>query len=302
MLSFLRIIKFALQDIYRNMSLSLMTVLILVLMLISINTFIVVNVITDEAVNTVKEQIDVSVYFAYDANDEQIEEVKEYIGSFPEVTEVKYLTREEVLVDFKNKHADNEDILASLEELTDNPLGPTMIVKTRDPKDYSKVIAALTIPEYESIVEAKTFGDTEKAINRIHTITTQVEKFTGTISILFAIIAFLIIFNTVRVAIYTQRIEISIKKLVGATNWFVRGPYLIESFVFSIVSLAITYVLVVVLLNIMDPYITIVFGREMILRDYYSANLLFLLLVQFASVLFLNIFSSLLAMRKHLKV
>jgi len=302
MLSFLRIIKFALQDMYRNMSLSLMTVLILILMLLSINTFVVINIITTEAVNTVKEQIDVSVYFAYDANDEQIEEVKEYIGSFPEVTEVKYLTREEVLADFKTKHADNKDIMASLDELTDNPLGPTMIVKTRDPKDYGKVITALTIPEYESIVEAKTFGDTEKAINRIHTITTQVEKFALALSILFAIIAFLIIFNTVRVAIYTQRIEISIKKLVGATNWFVRGPYLIESFVFSIVSLAITYVLVVVLLNIMDPYITIVFGREMILRDYYSANLLFLLLVQFASVLFLNIFSSLLAMRKHLKV
>lgn len=302
MLSFFRLIKFALQDIYRNFSLSFMTILILVLMLLSINTFVIINVITGEAVKSVKEQIDVSVYFAYDADDVQIEEVKSYIDSFPEVKEVVYITREEVLESFKTQHADNTDIMTSLEELGENPLGSTMIVRTREPQDYEKVITALTIPEYENIIEAKTFGDTQKAIERIDTITKQVEKFAAGISILFAIIAFFIIFNTIRVAIYTQRTEISIKKLVGATNWFVRGPYLVESFIFSVISLIITCIFVRVGLHFMDPYVEIVFGKAQILSNYYNSNLIMLLSIQFGSVLLLTILSSLLAMRKHLRV
>ncbi len=302
MLSFLRLIRFALQDIYRNFSLSFMTILILVLMLLSINTMMVVNVITGQAVKSVKEQIDVSVYFAYDASEDQINEVKSYINSFPEVTEVLYLNSDQVLAEFKQQHADNPEILSSLEELGENPLGPTMVVKTRDPKDYKKVINALTIPEYENIIEAKTFADTEKAIERIDIITTQVERFAGVISILFAIIAFFIIFNTIRVAIYTQRTEISIKKLVGASSWFVRGPYILEAFIFSFVSLVIAYILVRFGVYFMDPYVEVVFGESQILTSYYDSNTITLLSIQFGSVLLLTVLSSLLAMRKHLRV
>ncbi|HBU07192.1 MAG TPA: hypothetical protein DEB09_03860 [Candidatus Magasanikbacteria bacterium] len=302
MLSLLRIIKFALQDMFRNFSLSFMTVLILVLMLLSVNTFVIVNVITSQAVQTVKDQIDVSVYFAPDAPDAKIEEVKTFIDSFPEVTEIVYQDRAQVLAQFKEQHKDNAEIMASIDELGNNPLGPTMIIKTREPQDYEKVIMALTIPEYENIIEAKTFGDTQKAIDRIHVITTQVERFTMVISVLFAIIAFLIIFNTIRVAIYTQRIEISIKKLVGATNWFVRGPYLVESFIFSIFSLVFGLILTRLSLYIVDPYITIIFQKPNILTDYYTTNLLYLILVQFFVVLFLTLISSLFAMRRHLKV
>ena len=302
MLSLFRIIKFALQDMVRNFSLSFMTVLILVLMLLSVNTLTVVNVITKEAVQTVKDQIDVSVYFSNDANDEQIQEVKSYIDSFPEVTDITYLDRDQVLAQFKEQHKDNTEIVASLDELGENPLGPTMIIKTREPQDYQKVITALTIPEYESIIEAKTFGDTEKAISRIQVVTTQVERFTLTISVLFAVIAFFIIFNTIRVAIYTQRIEISIKKLVGATSWFVRGPYIAESFIFSIISVFVSYIIIKIVLHFVDPYMAIIFQREAILVNYYQANLLYLLTIQFLVVLFLTVMSSLLAMRKHLKV
>jgi len=302
LLGFLRVSKFALQNIGRNFSLSLMTILILILMLLSINTLVIINVLTAEAVKSVKDQIDVSIYFVHDASSKQIAEVKSYVNSFPEVVEIKYLTEDEVLAQFREQHKDNAEIIASLEELDENPLGPTMIVTTREPKDYEKVITALTVPEYENIIEAKTFGDTEKAIERIHTITTQVERFTIAISILFAIIAFLIIFNTIRIAIYTHRIEISIKKLVGASNWFVRGPYLIESLIFSFLSVLITYGLVVLVIHLMDPYIAVVFGETGILTNYYNSSIILLLGIQFLAVLLLTIFSSLLAMRKHLRV
>jgi len=302
MFSILRVIKFAFQDMIRNIGLSAMTVLILVLMLLSVNTLVIINTITGEAVRTIKEQIDVSVYFNEEATAEEVEEIKSYVNSFPEVVEIKYFSEEEVLAGFREQHADNPEIIAALDELGENPLGSTMIIRTREPKDYEKVITSLSVPEYENIIEAKTFGDTEKAIDRIHVITTQVERFGVALSALFAFIAFLIIFNTIRVAIYTQRSEISIKKLVGASNWFVQGPYIIESFIFTISSIAITGGLILLSLRFLDPYVEIVFGKTDMLANYYQTNLWLLLLIHFVSVLLLTVLSSILAMRKYLRV
>lgn len=302
MLSFLRIIKFALQDIVRNAGLSAMTILILVLMLLSVNTLVVINVLTNEAVNSVESQIDVSVFFSPVASEEDISEVKEYVASFPEVVETVYLTREEILAEFREEHKNNPEVLASLDELGENPLGATLVIRTDNPESYAKIVQALTVPEYQDIIEAKTFGDTEQAIERIHTITRQVERFALAISVLFAVIAFLIIFNTIRVAIYTQRIEIAIKKLVGASNWFVSGPYLVESLIFTLLSVFFTSILVYLSLRLLDPYMAVIFGGTSILTNYYFSHIIFLLSIQFGSVLLLTVLSSLLAMRKHLKV
>ena len=296
-----RIIKFSFQDIVRNMSLSVMTVLILVLMLLSINTLIIVRVLTDRSITSVKDQIDVSIYFDPTAPEEKITEVRDFVSGLPEVTEERYLSREEVLEEFKSTYSGNSEIIASLDELGTNPLGSTLIVKTREPRDYEKIIAALSVPEYEDIIEAKTFGDTETAIDRIETVTHQVERFTYALTALFAVIAVVIIFNTIRVAIYTQRAEIGIKRLVGATNWFISGPYIVESLIFSVVSSAITGVAVWFTLRFLDPYISVVFESNAILTNYFSSHILFLLGIQFGSVFLLTLISSLLAMRKYLR-
>ncbi|MFH1286841.1 MAG: permease-like cell division protein FtsX [Candidatus Magasanikbacteria bacterium] len=302
MASIFRIIKFAFQDIVRNASLSLMTILILVLMLLSINTLFIVDVLTKQATASIKEQIDVSIYFDHEASDENITEIRDYVSAFPEVVEMNLYTKDQVLEKFKEEHAQSPEILKSLEELKENPLGATMVVKMKNPGDYKKIIDALSVPEYEYIIEAKTFGDTERAINKIDTITTQVERFSLALSAFFAIIAFLIIFNTIRVSIFTQRIEISIKKLVGATNWFIRGPYILVSLIFSIISTAIAYTLVVFGAQFLDPYIAIVFQTDPFLTNYFKSNIIMLAGLQLISVFLLTLVSSMLAMRRHLRV
>ncbi len=296
-----RIIKFSFQDIVRNMSLSFMTILILILMLLSINTLIIVRVLTNQSIQSVKDQIDVSIYFDPTASDEKIQEVRDFVASLPEVEEDRYLTKEAVLEEFKKTYSGNTEIIDSLNELGGNPLGSTLIVKTKEPKDYQTIISALSVPEYESIIEAKTFGDTETAIDRIQTITVQVERFTYALTALFAIIAFVIIFNTIRVAIYTQRAEIGIKRLVGATNWFISGPYLVESFIFTVISIVITSAIAYFTLTFLDPYISVIFESPAILTNYFTSHILLLTGVQFGAVFFLTLFSSMLAMRRYLR-
>ena len=301
MLSFFRVIRFACQDIIRNMSLSFMTVLILLLMLLSVNTLLVIRVLTDEATSSIKNEIDVSIYFIPDVSDQIIQEVRAYIDSFPEVTQSTLLDRDDVLKKFQEEHSDNPDILSALEELGTNPLGAALIVKTREPGDYKKIIEAISVPEYETLIEAKTFDDTEKAIERIDVITTQVERFSLILSIFFGIIAFLIIFNTIRIIIYTQRNEITIKKLVGATNWFIRGPYLVEAFLFSIISVGVTYALVLSAAHVIDPFAATIFGKHDVLTSYFQSGIVWLAGSQFLTVLLLTTITSLLAMRKHLR-
>lgn len=302
MISFLRVIKFAFQDIYRNLSLSVMTVLILILMLLSVNTVVFIRILTAQATSTIKDQIDVSIYFDHNASDKQVEEMKKYVNSFPEVTESNYYTKEQTLEQFKKTYADNPKIINALAELNENPLGSMLVVKTREPGDYRKIIQALSVPEYKDIVEARTFEDTEKAIDRIDTITHNVEQFSLALSAFFALISFIIIFNTIRVSIYTQRIEISIKKLVGATNWFIRGPYIIESLIFSSISTLISAVAVIFAAKGLDPYVGSIFQKPGFLTDYLFSHIVLLFAYQFAAVLLLTIVSTLLAMRKHLKV
>ena len=302
MLSFLRVVKFALQDIVRNSSLSMMTILVLILMLLSINTVVVIRLLTEEASANIKDRIDVSIYFDHSATDTQIEEVKSFIKSFPEVTDTVFYTREEVLDQFRKTYKDSQEIVGALDELEDNPLGATMVVKTRETSDYQKIITALGVPEYENIIESKTFQDTEKAISRIDMIMVQVERFSVALSIFFAIIAFVIIFNTIRISIYTQRIEISIKKLVGASNWFVRGPYMLVSIIFSVVSAVLTYLIMLLTANFLDPYIEVIIGKADFLTMYFNSKKMLLLGSQCAIVLVLTILSSLIAMRRHLRV
>lgn len=301
MLSFFRVIRFAFQDIIRNLSLSIMTVLILILMLLSLNTLLVIRVLTQAAITAVESQIDLSIFFIPSATDKQIADVRAHVTSFPEVSATEYLDRDQVLAAFKNQHQDSADILASLQELGDNPLGPTLVVKSPDPKNYEKIIASLNVPEYNQIITAKTFADTEKAIERINTITSNVERLSLAFTFFFAVISLIIIFNTIRVAIYTERLEITIKKLVGASNWFVRGPYIIEAMIFSLIATALAFAFVLLATNLLDPYMAVIFQTSPFLTEYFKSHILLLLPAELGGVLLLTIGTSLIAMRRYLR-
>lgn len=302
MSSFLRILKFAFQDLWRNLSLSFMTVFILVLMLLSVNTLWSLDIITKEAVEAVKKQIDISIYFVPEATQKNVGDIKSYIELFPEVVSIQLQSKEEVLSAFREQHKLQKEALEALDELGANPFGPTMIIKTKEPKDYKKIIDALNVPEYENLIEAKSFDNHEDAIERLQNITNRVERIGFGLTILFAIISFLIIFNTIRVAIATQRVEISIKRLVGASNWFIRGPYLVESFVFTLLSIVGTIGLVYLALRWIDPYLAVVLPNGFALTNYFYSNMLMLFGSQALAVLILTIISSGLAMRRQLKV
>ncbi len=286
----------------RNLGLSFMTVFILVLMLLSVNTLWSMDAVTKEAVGLVKNEVTVSFYLNPSISDKDVTTLQSYIASYQEVQSVHVLSREDVLKSFQQRHQFSGEVLQALGELGSNPFGPTIVVQTKEPGDYKKIIQALDTPDYDKIIDGKSFEGHEEALDRIQTITNKIEQVGLGMSLLFALIAFLIIFNMVRVAINTQRTEISIKRLVGASNWFIRAPYLVQSVFFTLLSISLTAAIMYFACRWLDTYLGVVFPNNFSLSVYYNTHLIFLFGLQTVAVLLLTVLSSSLAMRRQLKV
>jgi cell division transport system permease protein len=160
----------------------------------------------------------------------------------------------------------------------------------------------LDVPEYKKLVESKSFDDHSTMLNKINVITSQFEYLALVASVSFGVIAFLIIFNAIRIAIYSQRTEISIKKLVGASNWFIRGPFLVSGALFGLLSMGITAALIWGAVRFVDPYVSVIFGTGFSLTKEVWQNSMKVFGIEFVAVMVLVAISCFSAMRRHLKV
>ncbi|XOU94992.1 MAG: cell division protein FtsX [Candidatus Kerfeldbacteria bacterium] len=300
---FTRTIKFALQGFIRNIWLSIVTIIILILMIFSVTMVAGINFVAEKAIDSVKEKVDVSVYFKPDALEEDIINVQYRLESLSEVKEVNYISKSVALDNFKEKHKDDEIILESINELDENPLSATLVIKANTIDDYPNILTVLENPDYTAIISDRNFDNNESVINRLSELSNQLERIGIIVSIVFIIIAILIVFNTIRINIYTHREEIGIMKLVGATNWFVRAPFLVESMLYAVLSVAITLALLYPLLSVITPQVNIFFeGYNLDIISYFNTNLIQIIAWQLAFVIVLNIISSSIAIGRYLRV
>lgn len=297
----IRVLKFSVQDMIRNASLATMTVVVLSLLLISVNTVLGIRFLTQQAVVSVKDKIDLSIYLKPTVRPETVAALENKIKTVPEVKAIRTVSREEALESFKTAYSSQPEIIAALSEVGENPLGPALVVKTDDPKDYQKVITILNEPQFSDVVEDKSFADTQLTIEKIGIISNRIEQFVWAISFVFGLVAIIIVYTTIRVAIYTERVEIAVKKLVGASNWFIRGPYLVEAIILSTLSLGISLIIVSAAVQALDPYFSPLLSQNNVLTNYLSTNILMLAGFEYLAVLILSLGTSAFAMRQYLK-
>ena len=277
-----------------------MTVVMLTVTLISVNVLIAMSAMTKQAITTLKDKIDISIYFSPEATDNQVQEVREFLGKFPEIKDMQVKTRDQVLAEFKEQHKNNPDVLASLADLEGNPLGSKIIVKTFEPDQYTSITSALDTPELKKLIENISYDSHREVITKLQRITKYVERTMLGVTALSIMIAFLIIFNTIRVTIYTQREEISIKKLVGASNWFIRAQFFLDGLVYAVVSVGAGMLVVFGALRLFDGSVQTLFNAAFSLSTYFATHPL-IFVYEVVGVLFLTWISSALAMRKYLR-
>jgi cell division transport system permease protein len=302
MLSLLRIIKFSFQDIVRNIWLSIVTITILILALFSINMLFTVKLISQNAVSAVKEKINISLYFKADASEAMILDVRQKVEAMPGVKETTFISKNQALENFRNKNKNNPEILNALKELGKNPLSPSLIILPEDFDNSANLITSLKMLESDAI-ESRDFSDNSTILEKITFITSRVNEIGMFLIIIFVLTSLLVVYNAIRVAIYTHRQEIEIMRLVGASNFFIYMPYLFSTFIYSLISILVIIISFYPFLTILQPYLEVFFTDYSInILTYYVNNFWFIFGLQFLAVFGITMIASLLAARKYAKV
>jgi len=141
-------------------------------------------------------------------------------------------------------------------------------------------------------------------IERLSGLSDQIQKIALGVTVIFIIISFLVVFNTIRIAIYTHREEIGIMKLVGASNWFVRIPFLIEGVLYAFFATVITIAILAPVLGFLAPHLNDAFfaSYNINISQFFETHLLSLIAYQFLGAAFLNMASASFAISRYLKV
>jgi len=302
LLSFARVIKFSLQDIGRNIWLSLVTIIILVLALFSINLLLVVKVISATVISAVKEKIDISLYLRTNTEENRILALKAKISKLEQVKDIEYISQQAALESFKVKHKNNPEILQALVELGKNPLSPSLVIKPKSIDQSDELIANLNKID-DDIIESRNFADRKTMLEKINSITDKVSEAGLLMSLVFVFITLLVVYNAIRVAIYTHRMEIGIMKLVGASNWFIRAPYLLSSIIYTLIGLIATIIIFYPFLGLLQPYLEAFFiGYNFNVISYFNSHFIAIFGIEFLAAALINALASLVAVSKYSKV
>ncbi len=301
-----RIIKYGSVGFIRNSFVSLSTILVMTITLFVIGSLIFIGAVLNTTLEQVRDKVDINVYFVTTAPEGSILSLKNSIEALPEVAEVTYTSREEALERFRERHKDDQLTLQALEELEENPLGASLSIRAKETSQYEGIATflendAAVSPGEETLVEKINYFQNKVAIDRLTQVIDSSEQFGLAIIIFLLAASVMITFNTIRLAIYTARDEISVMKLVGAANSYVRGPFVFEGVLYGITAGFITLILFYPLTLWLGP-VTEGFFNEINIFQYYLDNFGEIFLIIMGTGIFLGAVSSYLAVRRYLKV
>ncbi|MBU0731617.1 ABC transporter permease [Patescibacteria group bacterium] len=295
--------KFAAQNFRRNLWLSVITVFILVLTLFTISLVFTINLVADQALNSIQEKIDIDIFFSSTASESDIIEAQVYLQQMPEVDQVTYISKDDALEKFAASHLDDPNIQESIAELEENPLPASLVVTAYELDDYKVILNNFEASQFNEFAQDKSFTDYQLVIEKLSNIINRIYQIGFILSIFFIIISVFVVFNTIRMATYAQREELGIMKLVGATNAFIRAPFFMEAIFYAILSAVITIVIFYPTVLLASPYINSFFeGYDFDFMYYFNQYVLHVFFLELAVALFLTTVSSMIAITRYLKV
>ncbi len=301
-----RIFRTGFFNFWRNGTVSLASVMIMIVTLAFIGFIIFSGAILNTALTELKNKVDVNVTFIPNASEEDILSIKSSLERLPAVSLVTYVSREQALEDFKARHADDQAILAALDELNDNPLGATLNIKATDPSQYSSIAEFLDngqalSTDGTSIIDHVNYFQNKIAIDKLTNIIHASDRLSIVIAIIFIAISILIAFNTIRLTIYIARDEISVMRLVGASTSYIQGPFIVVGIIYGVVA-GITTLFLFLPLTYWLGGVTENFFIGLNIFNYYLHNIPQILLIIIGSGIVIGGLSSVLAIRRYLKV
>ena len=298
--SFSRIIKTASVSLWRNRGLSLVSTLIMVITLIIISIFLSINIVTSKVTKALESRIDMVAYLREEASEDQITSLKRMLSNRSDVLEVEYVSKDEALKRWQERYRDNDKIRNAV-SAENNPLPRSLEIKTKKTADLENVAKVLEDRSYSFVIRELSYTKNRDTINRLIRITNFVKIGGWSLSALFILISIMVIYNTIRLTIFARSDEIEIMRLVGASDWYVRGPFIAEGIAYGIAATIIASLLLLLSFHLIVPQVKQYLGDFDLGGGYLGINVGLVILVQFFVGIILGFLCSFSAIKKYLK-
>lgn len=253
------------------------------------------------AIASLQESVDISAYIQNTATPEEVARLKGELKALPEVREVRYVSKEQALETFVQAHKQDEVVLESLEIVGQNPLLASLNITAFSADQYPAIAEFLKNTSLSSTISSVDYFDRALVIERLAKVSAGIQSAVFLVILFASFIAVLVAFNTIRLTIYSSRDEIEIMRLVGASNWFIRGPFIIQGIIVGVLATLIATLLFFPLTLFLGLKLQ-AFAPGFNLFEYFTANLFWILLLQFGVGIGLGVVSALLALGRYLKV
>lgn len=301
-----RIVRAGFVGFFRNGFVTLAAVLVMTTTLFALGVMLAVGSALDSVLANLTEKVDVNVYFVVDASEENILAFKESVEALPEVARVTYTSREDALARFRERHEGDQITLQALEELSDNPLGASFAILARDIRQYETIAQFLNAKTASavgssSIIDRISYSEESKrrAIENLSSIIDASRALGFGALVFLIVVSVLIVFNTIRLAIYTSRDEIAVMQLVGASDSYVQGPFLIQGVLYGVLGGLLALILLYPLALYLAQDSEAFFGTFNTL-SYYASSFVFLFFTLLGTGIALGVLSSWLSVRRYL--
>jgi len=299
--AFKRILKFGWQSFRRNSGLSLATIFIMVMTIALVTSLFLLQQSSNFLITSLEEKVDMAIYFNQEPSSEEILAIQEELAGLTEVKKLEYISKDEALEKFIERHQGEEVIMESLEEVGGNPLLASINVKAWEASQYAAISSFLDTSSFKELINKVDYSQKKPAIDKLFSLTTNINTIGVVFSLILAVVAVLVAFNTVRIAIDNSREEIETMRLVGAANWFIRGPFLVQGIIAGILAVLLTFAAFSAAVLLLGSKVEIIIPG-LGLSAYFFSNFLVILLLQIAVGVGLGMLASWLAVRRYLKI
>jgi len=306
-ITFTRIVRTGAMNFARNTWLAMAAMAVMVVTLTIILFSLVTSATFNNTIAQINSKINISIYLNDSVTDQQRIDLMNQLRALPEVRGVSYVSKDQALAEYKVENAGNKDLLQAINE-TGNPLPASVQVDPVDPGKIDQIQKVLNQPATIALEDPQAgtsySGDRKAAIDKIaHA--TDILKRVGVVAVLvFALISMLIIFNTIQMAIFNRRDELTIMRLLGASTWYIRGPFVVESIIYGVLSALISVLLINTLFVVASSGLK---ASSLGLLDigyaesYFRHNFIWLLTLQLGVGIVIGAVSSIIATRRYLK-
>lgn len=302
--AFKRVVRAGTVGFWRNAFVSLASVFVMTIALFVIGAILIIDQLLGASLDQIESKVDINVYFNINAVDSDMQALKSRLEALPEVAEVSFTSRDEALAMFKERHRNDELTIQALDELGDNPLGASLAVQARDTTQYETIARFLDEQRLQEtpsqpVIDRVNFVKNKEVIEKLAAIINVVERVSIATMVILVAASVLITFNTIRLAIYTSREEITVMRLVGASNTFIRGPFMLQGVLYGVIAGLIALTLMYPILYWLGPGTETFFGFNIF--HFFLSNFVYVFGVIIGSGIALGLVSSGLAVSRYLR-